>query len=141
MSLSLKRRELAKTIVERCVSTRSRTRSSTCGQIEADGALALCKVGLRVETHLELSYLEPEYNYLDLKDLVSWRLDDADRPPSGQEYRYLIDRTNGLADRPMRWAGGCSKQVIQTFERQGQMAPRLVARRVNLIDDDCVDTT
>ncbi len=40
MSRSASRRELAKTIVDRCCSIRSTTRSSTCGQIEVCRALA-----------------------------------------------------------------------------------------------------
>ena len=95
VSRSASRRELANTMVERWASTRSTTRSSTCGQIDAALLPASAAVPARPRSRRQLGHVLDRHD--DATGRTSWPPAAGRRSTSraaGEERRDLVDRAH-----------------------------------------------
>ena len=125
VSRSARRRELANTIVERCCSTRSSTRSSTCGQMLArlPAPAAGPERSSVSSPRLLMSSIgttTSRSNVLSIGGCTTV----TGRPPARNVATSSTGRT--VADRPMRWAGWSSSASSRS-RVSARCAPRLVA--------------
>ena len=128
VSRSASRRELAKTMVERCCSIRSTTRSSTCGQIDPrrSAAPAADPSGTSSTAAARASSVMSSTGTTTLRShsLVEvGATTSTGREPPRKRATSSIGRT--VADRPMRWAG-CSSSSSRRSSDTARWAPRLV---------------
>ena len=134
VSRSASRRELAKTIVERCCSTRSTTCSSTCGQMLVDrpgspdsssysSGMVMSSTGTTTRRSHSLV-------------LGGATISTGWVPP---RKRATSSRGRTVALSPMRWAG-CSSRCVEALEADAEVGAALGAGdRVHLVDDHGVD--
>ena len=137
VSRSARRRELEKTMVERCSAMRSTMRSSTCGQIEARCS---CRMRARqVAGRLaELGHVGHGHDDVELPLLGRRRLDDLDRPAAGEEARDLLDRAHG--GRQPDALGRLRQHRVEPLEGEREVRAALGAGHgVHLVDDDGLD--
>ena len=130
-SRSARRRELAKTIVERWAWTRSAIRSSTCGQIDGRSAPSL-PVGDRGAAQLAqvLHRARPPTGRTPCRTA-------AGRSPPGAAGRGSAPpRPPGGPSRTGRSAGPAGQQLVQPLQGQREVGAALGARdRVHLVQD------
>ena len=138
VSRSASRRELAKTIVERCGSIRSTTWSSTCGQIEV--ASRASPAAARSESSYGAGAVMSSTGTTTLR---SHCLADGGatistgRVPPRKRATSSTGRT--VADSPMRWAG-CVEQRVEPLEAEREVGAALGAGDgVHLVDDHRLD--
>lgn len=133
---SASRRELAKTIVDRCCSMRSTTDSSTCGQIDP-------LVGLEVASAPtggapRLGHVVDGDDHAQVEGLLRGRRDDLHGGATAEEPGDLLRRTHGGGQADA--LHGLLEQVVEALERHGEVGAALRGgHRVHLVDDDRVD--
>ena len=140
-SRSASRRELANTIVDRCASIRSSTRSSTCGQIDRRGARARLVVAGAVARGLvlQLGHVLDRDDDLSSMRLAAGRLHHGHRPARRRGSVATSSTGRTVADSPIRWAGRSSSASSRS-RRQRQVGAALGAGdRVDLVDDHGLD--
>ena len=138
VSRSARRRELAKTMVERCCSTRSTTCSSTCGQIEPLRPSSASVVGLDLVAVGCRHVLDGD-DHLEVPGLVGRRGHDVDGRVAAEEPGDLVERPYGRGEAdPL---GGLLEERVEALEADGEVGAALApGDGVHLVDDDGVDT-
>ena len=132
VSRSARRRELAKTIVERCCSIRSRTRLSTWGH--SDPARWTAVVPLLAE----LGHVLDGHDDLEVPLLLRRGRDHLDRSGTAEEARDLVDGADrgGQTDA----LGGLVEELVEPLERDREVGTPLGAGDgVDLVDDHRLD--
>ncbi len=125
MRRSASRREFANTIVVRCASIRSRTRSSTCGQIDARRSAPAA-----APERSPVSSPRDDMSSMGTTTVRSKVLSTGGattvtgRPPARNVATSSSGRT--VAESPMRWAGW-SRMASRRSSERARCAPRLVA--------------
>ena len=124
---SARRREFAKTIVDRCASTSSRIAASTCGHTEPEPD-SVGEVGEVVDRHGDP----------DVEPLAARRRHDADRPRAREEPCDLLAGPHRGREPDALHRRG--RELVEPLERQGEVRAALGAgERVDLVDDDRLD--
>ena len=138
MSRSASRRELANTIVERCASIRSTTRSSTCGQMRGAGHLTGGLAGQVAGGAAQRAHVRHRHDDVDVDLLGRRRLDHGHRAAAGEEAGDLLHRPDGRGQPdPLRRP---IQQRVQPVERDRQVRTAFGAGDgVHLVDDDGPD--
>ena len=125
VSRSARRRELAKTMVDRFAATRSTIRSSTCGQIEAlacspDPGPRSWAAGVEGSSVMSgtgtVTWTSQDLVEVGATTRTGWM------PPRN---RATSSFGSTVAESPMRWAGVCSSASSRSRET-ARCAPRLV---------------
>ncbi len=138
-SRSASRRELANTIVDRCASTRSTMRSSTCGQIDVRRSSPAAEPLTSPVVWPSSPRSSTGTTTSSSTVLLLRRLHDLDVVRAAEEPGDLLDRAHrGRQPDPLR---GPLEQVVEALEGEGQVGAALGAGdRVHLVDDDRLDT-
>ena len=136
VSRSASRRELAKTIVERCCSIRSATCSSTCGQIEP----------VRPSSASSPSVSSPSGAVMSSTGTTTLRshvfseggATISTGGMAAEEARHLVERTHGGGQADA--LGGLLEEGVEPFEAHREVGAALAAGHgVHLVDDHRLD--
>ena len=125
MSRSASLRELVKTIVDRCCSTRSTTRSSTCGQIEVCRALAAADPEDTSSSTTPSSVMSSTGTTTFRSHFFSDGGATTSTGAAPPRNRATSSTGRTVADRPIRCAGRSSSSSSRSRET-ARWAPRLV---------------
>ena len=125
VSRSASLRELVNTIVDRCCSTRSTTRSSTCGQIEVCRALAAADPEDTSSSTTPSSVMSSTGTTTFRSHFFSDGGATTSTGAAPPRNRATSSTGRTVADRPIRWAGRSSSSSSRSRDT-ARWAPRLV---------------